>query len=194
MLPAKTLVQEFADGLAEQQCSAPLEPRGGLFLCHLQERPSGFQRRTISIGLYRLGDKVYVESLCAFPVAGSLGRLRGSVKAPEAAWLLFQACDKRRYCFLRLVALQQHLSEQLAPGHDGSRTTGSLSMASSRSAAVRNICRASSRFPWVWAIQAVTIWRWTSIWVSGPDTAIGYKQGVRITLPRVHHRTFTEIA
>jgi hypothetical protein len=69
---------------------------GRLFICGLQERPSGFQRWTIPIGVHCLGDKISVERSRAFAVAGSLGRLRSSEEAPEAARFLFQACDKRR--------------------------------------------------------------------------------------------------
>jgi len=36
------------------------------------------------------------RQVIAFAVVGSLGRLRSSEEAPEAARFLFQACDKRR--------------------------------------------------------------------------------------------------
>src|SRR5262245_25109523 len=136
-------------------------------LCGLQERPGSFQRRTILIGVHRLRDKIGVKGPGALAVAGSLGRLRGSIEAPEAAGLISEVRFERLQRLPRSITFEQQLSKQLARGDDGTGNYWiSFSIASSRSAAVRNICSASSRLPCALAIQAVTIWRWTSICVS----------------------------
>src|SRR5262244_3562646 len=88
-------------------------------LCGLQERPGSFQRRTILIGVHRLRDKIGVKGPCAFAVAGSLGRLRGSVEAPEAAGLISEVRFESLERLLRSITLQEHLSKQLACGDDG---------------------------------------------------------------------------
>src|SRR5262249_40318485 len=96
-----------------------LWPRGPLFLYGLQVRPGSFQRRTISIGVTRLGDKIGVKGPCALAVAGSLGRLRGSVEGPEAAGLISEVRFESLQRLPRSITLQQHLSKQLARGDDG---------------------------------------------------------------------------
>src|SRR5215831_135115 len=85
----------------------------------LQERPGSFYRQTISIGVYRLGDKIEVKGPCALAVAGSLGRLRGSVEAPEAAGLISEVRFESLQRLPRSITLQQHLSKQLARRDDG---------------------------------------------------------------------------
>src|SRR5262245_12027409 len=94
---------------------------GRLSLCGLQERPSSFQRQTIAIGVYRLRDKIRVKGPCALAVAGSLGRLRGSVESPEAAGLISQVRFERLQRLLRSITFEQHLSKQLTRGDDGTR-------------------------------------------------------------------------
>src|SRR5262249_56107062 len=82
-----------------------LWPREPLFLYGLQVRPGSFQRRTISIGVTRLGDKIEVKGPCALAVAGSLGRLRGSVEGPEAAGLISEVRFESPPPLPRAVAL-----------------------------------------------------------------------------------------
>src|SRR5262245_26423978 len=97
---------------------------GRLSLYGLQERPGSFQRQTISIGVYRLGDEIRVKGPCALAVAGSLGRLRGSVEAPEPAGLISEIRFESLQRLLRSITLQQHLSKQLARGDNGTRNDG----------------------------------------------------------------------
>src|SRR5262249_60986390 len=92
---------------------------GRLSLGGLQDRPSSFKRQTIAIGVYRLRDKIRVKGPCALAVAGSLGRLRGSVEAPEAAGLISEVRFESLQRLLRSITLQQHLSNHLARGEDG---------------------------------------------------------------------------
>src|SRR5262245_29799877 len=85
---------------------------GRLFLDGLQERPRSVDRWTISVGVLRLGDKTGVKRRCAPAVAGSLGRLRGAIKGPEAAGLISEVRFESLQRLLRSIARQQHLSKQ----------------------------------------------------------------------------------
>src|SRR5262245_64379435 len=55
----------------------------------------------------------------ALAVAGSLGRLRGSVETPEAAGLISEVRFERLQRLPRSITFEQHLSKQLARGDDG---------------------------------------------------------------------------
>src|SRR5262249_59675616 len=82
-------------------------------LCGLQERPGSFQRRTILIGVHRLRDKIGVKGPGALAVAGSLGCLRGSVEAPEAAGLISEVSFENLQRLLRSIIFQNPLSTKL---------------------------------------------------------------------------------
>src|SRR5262249_26272570 len=82
--------------------------------------------------VYRLADKISIKGPRTLAVAGSLGCLRGSVEAPEAARLISQVRFERLQCLPRSITFEQHL------WHRRSET---------RSSSIRLFCLCAERRP-----------------------------------------------